>query len=185
MAIIPSLLCLPLSPFAGKKSTMPSFEVFRQKTHKWIGCGSFPWGSRAWEGDTGEVDVTAEPWEPLARQGMCKGSICWQKHLGRPLHRRGINGKSRQGWLREERQLEITQNQVKRSWRMGEGRLWLIYWVHMTQQLHSSGRLRTEGLNVIPEIIKVRAKGEYLAAQSVDRRVLASLNTRQCVAKEN
>lgn len=53
------------------------------------------------------------------------------------------------------------------------------------QQLHSSGRLRTEGLNVIPEIIKVRAKGEYLAAQSDDRRVLASLDSRQYVAKEN
>lgn len=53
------------------------------------------------------------------------------------------------------------------------------------QQLHSSGSLRTEGLNVIPEIIKVRAKGEFLAAQSVDRRILASLDTRQYDAKEN
>lgn len=53
------------------------------------------------------------------------------------------------------------------------------------QQLHSSGRLRTDGLNVIPAIIIARGKGEYLAAQSVDRRILASLDTRHYVANEN
>lgn len=53
------------------------------------------------------------------------------------------------------------------------------------QQLHSSGRLRRESLNVIPEIMTARAKGEYLAAQSVDRRILASFDTRQYVANKN
>lgn len=53
------------------------------------------------------------------------------------------------------------------------------------RQLHSSGRLRTEGLNVIPEIIIAGVKGEYSAVQSVDRRILASLDTRQYIAKEN
>lgn len=116
MAIIPSLAWLLLSPMAGKKSSKMPFEVFRQKTHKWRGCGSLPWGSRVWQGDMGEVDVTAEPWEPLAKQGTCKGSICCQKHLRRPLHSRGINVKSGKWWLR------ITQNQAERSWRMGKGR---------------------------------------------------------------
>lgn len=42
------------------------------------------------------------------------------------------NGKSRQGWLREERQLGITQNQVERKLEGGGGKTGLIYWVHMT-----------------------------------------------------
>lgn len=137
MAINASLVCLLLSPIAVKKSTM-SFEVFRQEIHKCVsqgcgtqGCGSLPWGSRAWQGDMGEVGLAAEPWEPLARQGTCKGRTCCLEHLRKP-HAEQRNGKSGQWWLRGERQLGTTQNQVERSWRMGEGRLWLVYWIHMT-----------------------------------------------------
>lgn len=53
-------------------------------------------------------------------------------------------------------------------------------------QLLGAGKLRTEALNVIPELIVAQAEGECLAAQRVlTEEFWLPLVTRQYVTKEN
>lgn len=70
-------------------------------------------------------------------------------------------------WSREERQLEISQNQAEGNWRMGEGRPLVDLPDPHDQQLLGTARLRKEALNVIREITMAQAEGGCLAAQRV------------------
>ena len=77
------------------------------------------------------------------------------------------SGESGQQWSREERWLEISQKQAEGSWTMGEGRPLVDLPDPHDRQLLGTGRLGTEALNVIPEIIMAQSVRECLAAQRV------------------
>lgn len=122
MALTTSLVCPLVSPITGK--TLQYFLRSSGRRHtSGQAVAALHGGSRRWQGDTGETGLTAEPWGPLARQGMCRDSICCQEDFRRPLtHAQQRSGESGQQRSREERWLEISQNQTEGSWRMGEGR---------------------------------------------------------------
>jgi len=74
------------------------------------------------------------------------------------------SGESRQRRSRQEIWLEISQNQTEGIWSTGEERPLVDLPDPHDQQLLSPGRLRTEALNMIPEITMARAEAECLAA---------------------
>lgn len=186
MILVTWAVCPMVSPIAGKTLQCLLRSSGRRHTSGQV-VAALRGGSRRWWGHMGEMGLTAEPWGPLARQGMFRGSICCQEDLRRPLHVHAAEEWREQGAVEQGR--KAAWNKPEPGWGKLEdvggktfggftGSTWpAAAWRWEVKKRGSecdSGDYNGPGWR--------RMLG---CTEGVDRKILASLATRLYVTKEN
>lgn len=164
MALTTSLVCPLVSPITGKTLQYLLRSSGRRHTSGQA-VAALRGGSRRWQGDVGETGLTAEPWGPLARQGMCRGSICCQEDF-----RRCPDTCTAEGWWERaaaEQGRKVAWNKPEPDWGKLEDGGGKTFGGFTRSTWPAAGGVKKEALNMILEIIMTQSEAECFTEQRV------------------